>query len=213
MGRTSDAKERLIQAAMDLFLTRSYTDVGVQELCKAASVKKGSFYHFFETKQDLVLAALDRWWEITRKTAWERAFSSERPPLERISRFFELVYEQNCQFYEQHKQLCGCPFGNLAVEMSAHEPLIRHKIDRIFEDVIGRLQRTLDDEAVEASDLSPMDHAGNSSGIVGVLRRHFDTGQSAARPGSVKTTGTARCAIFTSVAELDMRFVPGSHRQ
>ena len=50
----------------------------------------------------------------------------------------------------------GCPFGNLAVEMSAHEPLIRHKIDRIFEDVIGRLQRTLD-EAVEASDLSPMD--------------------------------------------------------
>ena len=132
MGRTSDAKERLIQAAMDLFFTRSYTDVGVQELCKAAAVKKGSFYHFFETKQDLVLASLDRWWEITRETAWERAFSSERPPLERISRFFELVYEQNCQFYEQHKQLCGCPFGNLAVEMSAHEPLIRHKIDRIL---------------------------------------------------------------------------------
>ena len=87
MGRTSDAKERLIQAAMDLFFTRSYTDVGVQELCKAAAVKKGSFYHFFETKQDLVLASLDRWWEITRETAWERAFSSERPPLERISRF------------------------------------------------------------------------------------------------------------------------------
>ena len=89
--------------------------------------------------------------------------------------FLNWSMSKNCQFYEQHKQLCGCPFGNLAVEMSAHEPLIRHKIDRIFEDVIGRLQRTLD-EAVEASDLSPHGHAGNSSGIVGVLRRHFDTG-------------------------------------
>ena len=43
MGRTSDAKERLIRAAMDLFFTRSYTAVGVQELCKAAAVKKGKF--------------------------------------------------------------------------------------------------------------------------------------------------------------------------
>ena len=75
-------------------------------------------------------------------------------------------------FTSQHKQLCGCPFGNLAVEMSAHEPLIRHKIDRIFEDVISRLQKTLD-EAVEASDLSPHGYAGNSSGIVGRITKAF----------------------------------------
>ena len=81
MGRKSDAKERLIQAAMDLFYTRSYADVGVQELCKAAGVKKGSFYHFFETKQDLVLAALDRWWEFAQETTWEQAFESDPPPL------------------------------------------------------------------------------------------------------------------------------------
>ena len=156
MGRTSDAKERLIQAAMDLFYTRSYADVGVQELCSAAGVKKGSFYHFFETKQDLVLASLDRWWEIARETTWEQAFVPELSPLERISRFFELVYERSCEFYEQHKQLCGCPFGNLAVEMSAREPVIRNKIDRIFDDAIGRLQKTLD-EAVENGELAPMD--------------------------------------------------------
>lgn len=156
MGRTSDAKERLIQAAMDLFYRRSYADVGVQELCKAAGVKKGSFYYFFETKQDLVLASLDRWWEFAQETAWKKAFALELAPLERISRFFELVYEQNRDFYEQHKQLCGCPFGNLAVEMSVREPVIRNKIDRIFDDAIGRLQKTLD-EAVENGDLAPMD--------------------------------------------------------
>ena len=36
MGRTSDAKERLIHAAMALIHARSYADVGVQELCEHA---------------------------------------------------------------------------------------------------------------------------------------------------------------------------------
>jgi len=156
MGRTSDAKERLIGAAMELFYTRSYADVGVQELCKHAGVKKGSFYHFFETKQDLALAFLDHWWTYLRETRWEAAFSVDLTPLERISRFFESVYEQNCEFHDKYKQVCGCPFGNMAVELSPHEPIVRHKIDRIFDDVIGRLQVTLD-EAVEAGNLAPMD--------------------------------------------------------
>ena len=156
MGRTSNAKERLIDAAMALFYTRSYADVGVQELCKHAGVKKGSFYHFFETKQDLALAFLDHWWAYFRETAWEQAFLENRPPLERISHLFEGVYEQNCEFYEKYKQVCGCPFGNMAVELSAHEPVIRHKINRIYADVIGRLQKTLD-EAVEAGNVAPMD--------------------------------------------------------
>ena len=156
MGRTSDAKERLIQAAMDLFYTRTYGDVGVQALCEYAGVKKGSFYHFFETKQDLALASLDRWWVHARETAWEKAFSADLPPLKRIARFFELVYEENCRMYEDTGQLCGCPFGNLAVEMSVSDPVIRDKIEQIFEDAIGRLQKTLDD-GVALGHLAPMD--------------------------------------------------------
>ena len=156
MGRTSDAKERLIQAAMELFYTHSYASVGVQELCKNARVKKGSFYHFFETKQDLALAFLDSWWDYLREKHWEPAFEKDVPALERISRFFESVYDQNSEFHDKYKQVCGSPFGNLTVELSAHEPVIRHKIDRIFDDVIGRLQAALD-EAVEAGNLAPMD--------------------------------------------------------
>ena len=87
---------------------------------------------------------------------WGPAFAEDVPPLERISRLFEGVYEQNREFYEKHNQLCGSPFGNLAIELSAHEPIIRHKIDRVFGDVIGRLQTTLDG-AVEAGHLAPMD--------------------------------------------------------
>ena len=59
MGRTSDAKQKLIDSAIELIHSRSFADVGVNELCQHAGVKKGSFYHFFPSKQDLTLTALD----------------------------------------------------------------------------------------------------------------------------------------------------------
>ena len=54
MGRTSDARERLIATAIELIRARSYESVGVDALCNHAQVKKGSFYHFFPSKQDLM---------------------------------------------------------------------------------------------------------------------------------------------------------------
>ena len=63
MGRKSNAKERLINSAIELIGTRSYNSVGVQEICEHAGVKKGSFYHFFPSKSDLTVAALDAMWK------------------------------------------------------------------------------------------------------------------------------------------------------
>lgn len=44
MGRTSDAKERLLAAALDLIWERSYGSVTIDAICEKAGVKKGSFY-------------------------------------------------------------------------------------------------------------------------------------------------------------------------
>lgn len=59
MTRASDARERLIRTAARLFLTRSYQAVGVDELCAAADVRKGSFYYFFRAKSELAKAVID----------------------------------------------------------------------------------------------------------------------------------------------------------
>ena len=59
MGRTSDARSRLIESAFALWFRRSYADVGVSEICAAAGVQKGSFYHFFPSKTDLAVAVVD----------------------------------------------------------------------------------------------------------------------------------------------------------
>ena len=80
MPQVSHAKEKLLDSVLDLMYARSYRDVGVQEICEHAGVKKGSFYHFFPSKRDLTLAALDRQWEIARQELLERAFTQRLPP-------------------------------------------------------------------------------------------------------------------------------------
>ena len=95
MGRTSDARERLIEEASRLFHARSYEGVGVQELCDAAEINKGSFYHFFKSKDELAAAVIDAYWVTIRDELLVPTLAADIAPLARIERFFEqLTREQ-----------------------------------------------------------------------------------------------------------------------
>ena len=51
-------KDKLIEAALRLMLAKGYPATTVDEICASAGVSKGSFYHFFATKEELALAAV-----------------------------------------------------------------------------------------------------------------------------------------------------------
>ena len=84
MGRTSDAREKLLAVAFDLIHENSYGTVSVEHICTRAGVNKGSFYYFFKTKTDLVVAAYEEHWQIKRPD-YERIISKEHPPLKRLA--------------------------------------------------------------------------------------------------------------------------------
>jgi TetR/AcrR family transcriptional repressor of nem operon len=81
MDSRTDTRQRLIDSARDLIYARSYSDVGVQEICDRAGVRKGSFYHFFPSKRDLTLAVLDQFQAFFRQEILGRAFTGDLPPL------------------------------------------------------------------------------------------------------------------------------------
>ncbi|HVA23900.1 MAG TPA: TetR/AcrR family transcriptional regulator, partial [Chloroflexota bacterium] len=123
MSRTSTARARLVDSARELIHSSNYGAASVQDLCSAAKVNKGSFYYFFPSKRDLVLAALDVQWANAKAKVLEPSFAADAPPLERILRFFRRAAQA-----QNRPVVLGCPFGNLAVEMATLDETIRDRV-------------------------------------------------------------------------------------
>lgn len=115
MGRNSDARERLIEAAIGLFWRQGFSAVSVDQICDAADVRKGSFYHFFESKEDLALEALEAHWQ-QRKPVLDALFSPSLPPLARLDRYFDFIKRRQCELRGAHGKVLGCFYFSLGTQ-------------------------------------------------------------------------------------------------
>jgi AcrR family transcriptional regulator len=59
--RSEATRNNILQAAMQLFASRGYDATSVAQICQAAGVSKGAFYHHFPSKQAVFVALLDNW--------------------------------------------------------------------------------------------------------------------------------------------------------
>jgi TetR/AcrR family transcriptional repressor of nem operon len=131
MGRTSDSRLRLMDAAHELIWGYSYGAVTIEAICERAGVKKGSFYYFFDSKSDLAVAAINAWWE-ERKLVVAQCFSKDVPPLERIGKYLDFVAQIQLQAYEESGQVLGCPLFTLGSEICTQDERILTLIQEIL---------------------------------------------------------------------------------
>jgi len=132
MTKTPDTRERLLQTAADLIWTASYHATGVDRICEAAGIHKGSFYHHFASKEELAIAALDDQW--TRmKPRVDEIFSSATPPLERLANYARMTVELQREKQQHTGFVCGCPLYALGSEMGTLAPALQHKIQALLE--------------------------------------------------------------------------------
>jgi AcrR family transcriptional regulator len=144
MATHVDTRERLVEAARDLFLIQGYNATGVAQILKRAGVNSGSLYYFFPTKEDLLLAVLewyrDNIYEGLLKPVYERIDD----PVERIfgllDGYRQVIKVTNFEY--------GCPIGNLALELSNSHPKARSLINENFsnwrKEIAGCIRQALD---------------------------------------------------------------------
>ncbi|MET7686571.1 TetR/AcrR family transcriptional regulator [Streptomyces sp. NPDC005483] len=167
MGRTSDAREKILGAARSLIETRGYSALGVAEICKAAGVPKGSFYYFFESKEALALAVVEEHWAAQRRE-WESALSANADPLQRLRALFEQTEAGQRAVQEGCGTVSGCLFGNLALELSNHVEPVRGRLQEIFDAQVDMVEAVVA-EARDRGDATVSDARQAARAVVAQL--------------------------------------------
>lgn len=152
MGRVSDAKERLMDASTTLTWQMGYNAVTVDAICERAGVKKGSFYHFFKSKADLAIAAMENAWQTRSRPSLDATFSVSVPPLERIKRYFEYLYQRQIdEMKETGGCALGCPFFSIGMESGGLEPEVWHASQQYVKRKRKYLEAAIRDAQAEGS--------------------------------------------------------------
>ncbi|NRQ39730.1 TetR/AcrR family transcriptional regulator [Nonomuraea sp. NN258] len=150
MGRTSTARERLLAAAGELIHNRGYNSLGVAEICERAEVRKGSFYHFFASKQALTVEVVDRHWEVQR-ARWAAILDGEGSPLRRLELLFLAQSAAQTAARRTGGVVNGCLLANLALELSGQDEVVRRRLDDVFGEQIAMVQAVLEQAVREGT--------------------------------------------------------------
>jgi TetR/AcrR family transcriptional regulator, transcriptional repressor for nem operon len=122
----SESRDRLVTAATELFLGGSFHNVGIAEICDAAKVNKGTFYHFFPSKIDLLLEVIDGYVSGVAKR-YDEIAASDESPARKVRNVFMIPQSQNESWKAVHGVASGCFLGNIILELAATEPVVRDK--------------------------------------------------------------------------------------
>lgn len=144
MGRVSDAKQKLLAVAFDLIHENSYGAVSVEHICSRAGVNKGSFYYFFKSKSDLVVAAYEERWRL-KEPDYERVFAKTHPPLRRLELWCEYVRATQRQREKRYKHVSGCPYTSVGSELATQDKKIRLSTQKLIERNVQYLAVAIED--------------------------------------------------------------------
>ncbi|MEW7292395.1 TetR/AcrR family transcriptional regulator [Aquimarina sp. 2304DJ70-9] len=163
--------DALIEKGMMLLWSKGYNATSVNDIVKEAGVPKGSFYFYFDSKEDFAVKSIEKYFDMQFPPALEILQNKSVSPRQRVIDFYEfhskvLKEEFDCKM--------GCMGCNLANEMAEHNEAIRNAINTKTEMIKAHITQVIKeaqklgevDSNIEASDLVAfMEDAGKGAMI------------------------------------------------
>ena len=191
MGRTSDARERLVAAALDLVMGVSWAETTVDAICRKADVRKGSFYYFFPSREDLMLEAVRSDWERV-KPHLEAAFAPAVAPLDRLRRFSRLQAAGQEDGRRRLGCVVGCILNRIASALAPDEKRLRRAVREYSDRVLAFLERAVRDGQARREV-----RAGSPKDLARLLFEHLEGVLAAARIlDDLKSLGTLEARLI-----------------
>jgi TetR/AcrR family transcriptional repressor of nem operon len=124
-GTKPSAKDKLLDAAVHVVRQKGYAATSVDDLCKAAGVTKGAFFHHFESKEDLAVAAAKHWNEFTSEFFRQAPYHAHKDPLDRVLGYVDF----RRQILRGELADFTCLLGTMVQEAYETSPKIRKACD------------------------------------------------------------------------------------
>lgn len=159
----SSSRELLLDAAVAVIRTQGLHATTVDDLCAAAGVSKGAFFHHFASKEDLAIAAADHWSVTTSQLFTDADFHEHDDPAERVLGYLDL----RASIIGDEIERYTCLVGTMVQEAYATHPAIR---DACAASILGHAETLESDIAAALRDADP--HATDFAVRATSLARH-----------------------------------------
>jgi|GEM_PF-437485 len=154
--------DNLLEKGMELLWSKGYNATSVNDIVAAAGIPKGSFYFYFESKEDFAIKAVEAYFQSqfvpARKVLTDKTIS----PKQRLLNFYE--YRSNVLKNEMECKM-GCLACNLGNEMAEHNENIRTAILEKETMVQAEIAKVVQ----EAQDLGEIDPATDAADLVAFI--------------------------------------------
>jgi TetR/AcrR family transcriptional repressor of nem operon len=182
MPSQHDSKVRFLDAAIRVVRTKGYAATTIDDICAAAQLTKGSFFHHFKSKEELAVAAAQHWGIVTCSLFAAATYQTQTDPLDRLLAYIDfrkaLVRGELPEF--------TCLLGTMVQETYATHTAIRDACEA----GIGGHAATLAGDIVRAKALYAPDAAWSPESLAlytqAVIQGAFILGKARGGPDVVK---------------------------
>ncbi len=144
-----DTRQALVWCGTELLTERGFQVTGIEEVLKRVGVPKGSFYHFFKSKDEFGAAVIENYVALyVRKM--DRIFNNKAiAPLARLKEFIENAKHGMTKFDFRR----GCLIGNLGQELASLDNQFREQLEAVLVSWEDRVAACLE-EAIQIGEIA-----------------------------------------------------------
>ncbi|RUR33785.1 TetR/AcrR family transcriptional regulator [Vreelandella nanhaiensis] len=127
--KNTATRDKLIDSGAELITQQGYNATGINAVLKACGVPKGSFYHYFSSKEDFGLAVIEHFANDYDASLVALLEDPMTPPLERLRRYFAV----SRAYMSERDHTTGCLIGNLGQELAGQSVRFREALNHAFQ--------------------------------------------------------------------------------